>query len=438
MVWIELIVFLGAIAIGARLGGIGLGFAGGLGVILLAILGVKPGDMPLDVIVIMMAVITAASTMHAAGGMDYLVHLTGKLLRRYPRRISYLAPGVTWLLSCTSGTAMSSFAVLPVIKEVAQENGIRPARPLSLASISSMVAVCASPVSAAVVYFGSLLDETNTGIDYLQILMITMPSTFIAIMVTAFIMLQVDKARGTATLSSMAGWAERKASLDTSSAISPDYAPTKEARRSVLLFGLALIGVVVYSVLVSDVVGLVSEPVMERDQVIVAAMLFVSAAIVVFAKADVEKILHTSTFRSGGSTYICTLGLAWMGNTFISANKDLVLENAGSTLTAHPWLLALILIIACTLLFSQAVTTRALMPLALTLVPASSAVGAFPAVAGMFILPTYATVLGSLGIDDTGSTRVGKFVVNHPFLVPGAINMTILLTISFSLAGILL
>src|SRR5471030_3340848 len=127
MLIIELIIVLLAIFLGARLGGIGIGFAGGLGVLVLAMIGVKPGSIPFDVISIIMAVIAAISTMQVAGGMDYLVQQTEKLLRRNPKHITILAPIVTYFLTILAGTGNISLSALPVISEVAKSKALSPA-----------------------------------------------------------------------------------------------------------------------------------------------------------------------------------------------------------------------------------------------------------------------------------------------------------------------
>jgi len=136
MVFLQLAIVLAAIFLGARLGSIGIGFAGGLGVLVLALMGVRPGDIPIDVILIIMSVIAAIAAMQVAGGLDYLVSLAEKLLRKKPKYITYLAPLVTYFMTIMAGTGHTAFSTLPVIAEVAKEQGIRPSRPLSIAVVA--------------------------------------------------------------------------------------------------------------------------------------------------------------------------------------------------------------------------------------------------------------------------------------------------------------
>ncbi|NHT19510.1 anaerobic C4-dicarboxylate transporter family protein, partial [Cellulomonas sp. IC4_254] len=196
MIVLHLAVVLAAIVLGARLGGIAIGCAGGLGVLALAALGVTPGSMPLDVVSIIMAVITAIAALQVAGGMTWLVDLAARLLRRNPRHLTFLAPTVTYLMTIMAGTGHTAFSTLPVITEVAKENDIRPARPLSIAVVASQVAITASPISAAVVFFAALLEEGGTGVDYVQLLAVAVPSTFLAVLATAAIMSVLDRVRG--------------------------------------------------------------------------------------------------------------------------------------------------------------------------------------------------------------------------------------------------
>jgi anaerobic C4-dicarboxylate transporter DcuA len=382
--------------------------------------------------------------------MDYLVYLTGTLLKRHPKQLAFLAPVVTWLLVVTSGTGMSSFALFPVITEVAKGTNMRPSRPLTLSAIASMTAIVASPVSAAVVYFSGVLDEKDPSIGYLGLLGTTIPATLIGIIATAAIMLAIDKVRGTLTLSSVES--QKMSAGNASGEPRPDGLSTEaldrelshlgskvtaSAKRSVWIFVITLILIITYAILISPQVGIVETPVLPRDTAIISAMLAAGAAIVAFCKVRVEDVLSTSTFKSGGSSYVCCLGVAWLGTTFVTANQDTIVNALGGVLESAPWLLAVVLVVASSLLYSQAATAKALMPLALSLVSPAVAVASFPAVAGFFLLPTYPTVVGTVAIDDTGSTKIGKYVFNHSFIVPDVINMIITVAIRTVLISVI-
>ncbi|WP_152200937.1 anaerobic C4-dicarboxylate transporter [Georgenia thermotolerans] len=437
MIAVELVVVVAAILVGARLGGIAIGFAGGLGVLVLALLGVSPGAMPLDVISIIMSVIAAIAAMQVAGGMDYLVDLADRLLRRNPRHLTFLAPMVTYLMTFMAGTGHTAFSTLPVITEVAKENNIRPARPLSVAVVASQMAITASPISAAVVFFATAMEPR--GVDYLQLLAVLVPSTFLACMATAAIMTGVDRLRGTGPLSTHPEYQRRWAAGEVSVVGRQDRELKPGARRSVLIFLVGLVAVMGYATAISDTVGLVAEPVMARDAAIIAFMLATAAVIVLACKVPTDAILGAPTFRAGMSASICVLGVAWLGTTFVSAHEEQIMAVAGDLLAAHPWTLAVVLACASALLYSQAATTKALMPTALAIgVAPLTAVASFAAVSALFVLPTYPTLLAAVQMDDTGTTRIGRFVFNHPFLVPGTLNIAIAVTLGFLIGSVVL
>ena len=478
MIAVQFAVVLAAIFIGARMGGIAIGFAGGLGVLVLALLGLKPGEMPLDVVSIIMSVIVAIAAMQVAGGMDYLVDLADRILRRNPKHLTFLAPIITYLMTLMAGTGHTAFSTMPVIIEVAKENNIRPSRPLSVAVVASQIAITASPISAAVVFFSGVLEKK--GIDYLQLLAVAIPSTFLACMATAGIMMAVDKARGTTELSTHPEYQRRlaagtvkvkerqQAAMASDSAMASRFAGTPQlqanadsqlagavstlvreehqaaviapkAKLSVLVFLIGLLSVMGYATAISKNVGLITDPVMTRDQAIIAFMLSTAAIIVFACKANTDEILKASTFKSGMSAAICILGVAWMGTTFVNAHEKEIMSFSGDLLSSQPWLLAVVLVFASTLLYSQAATAKALIPTALAIgVSPFAALAAFPAVSALFILPTYPTLLAAVQMDDTGTTQIGKAVFNHPFIVPGLINIAIAVALGYLLGSIIL
>ncbi|WP_370894476.1 anaerobic C4-dicarboxylate transporter [Janibacter sp. GXQ6167] len=438
MIWVELLVVLAAIFVGVRIGSIGIGFAGGLGVLALAVLGVTPGEMPLDVISIIAAVIAAIAAMQIAGGMDYLVDIAERILRGNPRYLTFLAPILTYLMTFMAGTGHTAFSTMPVITEVAKENNIRPSRPLSVAVVASQIAITASPISAAVVFFSGILEEK--GVDYLQLLAVLIPSTFIGCMLTALVFFLWDKARPRNALEFDPVYQERLAS----GKVSPPAPHARRelapyAKRSVLIFLIGLLAVMSYATIISDKVGLIEEPVMARDQAIIAFMLSTAALIVLLCKVETTAILSASTFKSGMSACICVLGVAWLGTTFVAAHEEQIKSFAGDVLADQPWTLAVILFFAAALLYSQAATTKALMPTALALgVSPLAAVASFAAVSALFVLPTYPTLLAAVEMDDTGSTRIGKYVFNHPFLLPGVLAISFSVALGFLFGGIIL
>ncbi|ACR67617.1 anaerobic C4-dicarboxylate transporter [Edwardsiella ictaluri] len=433
MLVLELVIVLLAIFLGARLGGIGIGFAGGLGVLVLAAIGVAPGKIPFDVISIIMAVIAAISAMQVAGGMDYLVHQTEKVLRKNPKYITILAPVVTYLLTIFAGTGNISLSALPVIAEVAKEQGIKPCRPLSTAVVSAQIAITASPISAAVVYMSSVME--GHGISYLHLLMVVLPSTFLAVLVMSLIVSWCFDSK----LSNDPVYRKRLEEGLITLRGDKQIEIKKGAQTSVWLFLLGVIAVVAYAIINSPSLGLVAKPLMNTTNAILIIMLSVATLTTIICRVDTDNVLNSSTFKAGMSACICILGVAWLGDTFVSSNIDWIKETAGTVIQNHPWLLAVIFFFASALLYSQAATAKALMPMALALnVSPLTAVASFAAVSGLFILPTYPTLVAAVQMDDTGTTRIGKLVFNHPFFIPGTLGVALSVCFGFLLGSVML
>lgn len=373
-----------------------------------------------------MSVIGAVAAMQVAGGLDYLVHVADKLLRTQPKYITFLAPAITYVMTLLAGTGHTAYSTLPVIAAVAEENGVRPSRPLSISVIASQVAITASPVSAAVVVFSGLLEPF--GIGYLDLLFICIPTTFIAVMLTSIICnyLGSELHQDEVYLKRLSdGLIKPRQNVESS--IRPG------AKTSVLIFGLSILAVVVYATLISDKVGIIEDPVLPRDSAIIAFMLSAACLITLVTNIDTNHILNAQTFKSGMSACICVLGVAWLGNTFVGAHIENIQEIAGDILDDYPWLLALALFFFSMLLYSQAATTRALMPAALAIVDPVTAIASFAAVSALFVLPTYPTLLAAVEMDETGSTRIGKLVFNHPFFIPGVMCISLCVVFGFLL-----
>ena len=432
MVILQIIVLLGAIYIGVRLGGIGIGYAGGAGVLVLGLcLGMKPGNIPWDVILIIASVIAAISAMQLAGGLDYLVQIAERILRSNPKYINYLAPIVTYVLTIFAGTGHTAFSMIPVIVEVAKGQKIRPVVPLSIAVVSSQIAITASPVSAAVIYMSGVLE--GFGWSYPALLGIWIVTTFIGCMLTSFVMTLCSNMN----LDSDPVYKDRLAkglvkavSDETKTQLKP------YAKRSVLIFLIGVVCVVLYASAFSPAVGLIKPVVVPRDAAIMSLMLLVGTLITVLCKIEIGKIADCSVFKSGMVACVCVLGVAWLGDTFVSGHINEIKTLAASTVTAYPALLAVVFFIAAMLLYSQAATAKAITPAIVAALGITAAnpgdsymlVACFAAVSALFVLPTYPTLLGAVQMDDTGTTRIGKWVFNHAFFMPG------LLAIVFSVA----
>lgn len=425
MLILQIIVLLGAIFLGVRLGGIGIGYAGGLGVLVLGIcLGMKPGSIPWDVILIIASVIAAISAMQLAGGLDYLVQIAERILRSNPKNINYLAPTVTYVLTIFAGTGHTAFSMIPVIVEVAKEQHIKPVVPLSIAVVASQIAITASPVSAAVIYMSGVLEPL--GWSYPALLGIWLITTFAGCMVTAFIMTLISDMK----LENDPVYRER---LAAGLIEAPKGEIIKElkpfAKRSVGIFLLGVIAVVLYASAISPAVGLIKPVIVPRDAAIMSIMLAIGTIITMTCKIQIGNVASTSVFKSGMVACVCVLGVAWLGDTFVSGHVAEIKALAASSVSQYPALLAVVFFLAAMLLYSQAATAKAITPSIIAALGITAAnpgdsymlVACFAAVSALFVLPTYPTLLGAVQMDDTGTTRIGKYVFNHAFFIPGVL-----------------
>ena len=435
MILVQFAVVLVFVFIGARLGGIGIGLAGGAGVIVLGLLGleVDPATgVPWDVLGIIMCVIAAIAAMQAAGGLDYLVAKTEVLLRARPRSITFLAPLVTYVMTVFSGTGQVAFSTLPVIAEVAKESNVRPSRPLSIAVVASQMAIAASPISAAVVAMAAVVEPL--GVDYLTLLTVAGVSTLLGCLVGA-----VVASRQGVELQDDPVYQERLSKGLVKRRERTEFVAKPRALLSLIIFAAALLVVVLYSTAVSDSVGLIEDPTITRSGAIMTFMLLAGLLIAVLCKIDVGTVITQQTFRSGMSAAVCIIGVAWLGNTFVQGHTAEIEELGGDIIQRYPWMLAVVLLLASALLYSQAATTIALMPVAAGMgVAATTMVASFPAVTGLFLLPTYTTVVAAIELDDTGTTRIGKYLFNHSFMVPGLVSVASAVAIGFGLAPLLI
>lgn len=437
---LEFIVVLAAIFLGVRLGGIGIGYVGGAGVLVLGLVfGMKPGNVPWDVILIIGSVIAAIAAMQLAGGLDYLVRIAEGILRRNPKQINYLAPVVTYALTLFAGTGHTAFSMIPVIVEVAKEQHIRPCVPLSIAVVASQIAITASPVSAAVIYMSGVLEEF--GWSYPLLLGIWIVTTFVACMLTAFVMTLISKM----DLDSDPVYMERLAKgLVKAPNAGERPALLPHAKLSVLIFLLGVIFVVLYASAISPAVGIIDPVIVPRDAAIWSVMFIIATLISFCCKIDVSRIGSSSVFQSGMIAVICVFGVAWLGDTFVSNHSNEIKELAAGTVSQYPALLAVVFFIAAMLLYSQAATAKAITPAIVAALGITAAnpgdsymlVASFAAVSALFVLPTYPTLLGAVQMDYTGTTRIGKWVFNHAFFLPGLIAIVFSVVLGFLAVGL--
>ena len=531
MFWIEFLVVLAAIFLGSRLGGIGLGAIAALGLaVLVFVFRLPAGTLPVDVIFIIAAVVTAAAALEAAGGLDLMVGLAEKMLRAKPGAITFMAPLVTWMFTFLAGTGHVAYAVLPVIAEVSRKAGIRPERPLSIAVIASQQAITASPISAATAGMIALLAVNDTGLGLIDVLLICVPATLGGAFLGAISMYWYGK-----KLADDPVYKERLTKglvkpADAAVEMPPER--RKWALRSVVIFLVATMGVVIFGLVdkgrpiidwratvsvgslwldeqndqpygwVSDtaadtvtqrsvkanlanrtgwstvaglkpnesIVVLTRDNLDRRDAFKAAAsesiltqvksgalkveapkatrvgmaetiqivMLGAAALIMILCRASPAEVAGGSVSRAGWVAIVAILGLAWLGSTFFEGNRALIQDALANTVQQHPWTFAFALFALSVLLYSQAATVAALMPLGITLgIDPLYLIAMFPAVNGYFFLPTYGTIVAAIQFDQTGTTRIGRFLLNHSFMLPGLVSCTGAIALGFGIAAAL-
>ena len=424
---IQFAVVLLCILIGAQVGGIGLGVFGGIGLAVMAFgFHLQPTSPPIDVMMMIMAVVSAAAAMQAAGGLDYLVRVATRVLHRNPRYITFIAPAVTYAFTVVAGTGHVAYSVLPVIAEVSRRNGIRPERPLSMAVIASQFAIVASPVAAAVVSVVHYLEPQH--ITLIDVLKVTVPSTILGIGLACVFVNRMGK-----ELADDPGYQQRLkdpeyVKLNAVEAVAEDAPLKPTAKTSVRIFLAAALLVVLMGAFkwLRPVFG--GEH-MGMAHTIEIVMLSAAALIILVCKPDGNEITQGSVFHAGMRAVIAVFGVAWMGDTLMQAHLPELKAAVSSLVETAPWTFAFALFVLSVLVNSQGATVTTLSPVGIALgVPAPILIGTLVAVNGYFFIPNYGPIIASIDFDTTGTTRIGRYIFNHSFMLPG------LLSMAFSLA----
>lgn len=424
---IQFAVVLLCILIGAQVGGIGLGVFGGIGLAVMAFgFHIQPTSPPIDVLLMIMAVVSAAAAMQAAGGLDYLVRVATRVLHRNPRYITFIAPAVTYAFTVVAGTGHVAYSVLPVIAEVSRRNGIRPERPLSMAVIASQFAIVASPVAAAVVSVVHYLEPQH--ITLIDVLKVTVPSTILGIGLACVFVNRMGK-----ELADDPGYQQRLkdpeyVKLNAVEAVAEDAPLKPTAKTSVRIFLAAALLVVLMGAFkwLRPVFG--GEH-MGMAHTIEIVMLSAAALIILICKPDGNEITQGSVFHAGMRAVIAVFGVAWMGDTLMQAHLPELKAAVSSLVETAPWTFAFALFVLSVLVNSQGATVTTLFPVGIALgVPAPILIGTLVAVNGYFFIPNYGPIIASIDFDTTGTTRIGRYIFNHSFMLPG------LLSMAFSLA----
>ena len=437
IVLLQLLIVLALIFIGARVGGIGLGIYGMVGVfILVFIFGIHPGKVPIDVMLIIASVITATAALQAAGGLDYLVGLAAKFLRKHPNHITYYGPLTTWLFCLVAGTAHTSYSLLPIISEIAKNSKIRPERPMTVATIAASLGITGSPMSAATAAVISTDLLGGQGIELKDILLVCIPASLIAILVSSFVQNRVGKEleddpeyqrRVKEGLLNPEAEAKAMEQMTTK--------PAPHAKRAVLAFLLGVVLVVLFGSAPSlrpsfEVDGVTKT--LSMPETIEILMMSIAALILIVGKANVKKAVSGNIFSAGMNAMISIFGIAWMGDTFFNGNLEFFKSHIAEIVEQYPFLFSVALFIMSIMLFSQAATVRTLFPLGIGLgISPLALVAMFPAVNGYFFIPNYPTEVAAINFDTTGTTRIGKYVLNHSFQLSGFITTFVSIGIGY-------
>lgn len=450
MLLIQFAILIAMILIGSRMKGIGLGVMGMVGLLVFVfVFHMKPGDPPIDVMLVIMAIVSTAATLQACGGLDYLVRLAERVIRSNPSKIVFIAPFTVYFFCLFAGTAHLVYSLLPIIAEVATKKRIRPERPLSVSVIASHLAITGSPMSAATAAFAGagILAYPGALIDIMKI---CIPACLIGILITCFVVLRKGKElKDDPIFLEKMQDPEFAKSLDADQDSSGQQKPLKKgAKTSVIIFSIAVLLIVlagafphVLPQFEPGVGNLVVKANGELQMVSVISMitLTASALMMISTKTSAVSVTKVSLFSSMATAVVSVFGVVWMSATFMAHNEIAIKGFLSEVVTLYPWTFAIAVFVLGALMFSQAATTKTMMPLGMALGVSNPAlIAIFPAVNADFVLPGYPTLLAAINFDRTGSTKIGKFVVNHSFMIPGIVAIAVAIAAGFLLGSILL
>lgn len=430
MITLEFVVIILCLLVGTRFGGMGLGLISGIGLFILTfVFGLEPGKPPVDVMLTILAVIGCAATLQTAGGLNIMMQCAERLLRKHPQHITLLAPFTTWTLTFLCGTGHVVYTMFPIIADIALKKGIRPERPMAVASIASQMAITASPVSVAVVSLVSILG-TQHGIGHawsiLDILTVSVPASLLGVAIAALWSLRRGK--------DLADDPEFQAKMEDPKQREYIYGSTetllnqrfnREAYWSTWIFFAAILVVVLLGALPElrpafEVKGKLAP--LSMNLVIQMMMLIAGAVMLMACKVNASAISNGAVFKAGMVAIFSVFGVAWMSDTFFQAHLSELKMALQGVVQSHPWTYAIVLFLVSKLVNSQAAALTAVAPMGLMLgVEPKMLIAFFPAAYGYFVLPTYPSDLACIGFDRSGTTRIGKFIINHSFILPGLI-----------------
>ena len=424
---LQLLIVLACLYFGARRGGIALGVISGIGLaILVLIFQLKPGSPPTTVIYIIIAAVTTAGILQAAGGMDFLIQIAERFLRKHPARITFLAPYCTFFLTVLCGTGHVVYILMPIIADISLKEGIRPERPVSVSSIASQVGITCSPIAAAVVAFASMSVANNAGVSILQVLAVTIPACMIGLFFAALYSSRrgknlIDDPEYQERLSNP----ELKEYMFGETATSLNKVLPKSAKGSVWLFSCALILIGLFA-LFPNLLPAYGDPAkpLAMTSVIQIVMLLIGGVILLVYRVKPVEVVQGKVFQAGMVAVVAIYGIAWLSDTYFSAYIGPLKESINTMVQAAPWAFAFALFAVSVLINTQGGTVLAVMPLGFSLgIPVAVLVGILPSVYGYFFIPNYPSDIASMNFDRSGTTKIGKYLLNHSFMFPGLISV---------------
>lgn len=440
MIIIQLLIVLLALYVGSRYGSIALGVISGIGLaILVFAFGLKPGTPPTDVIYIIIAAVTCAGVLQASGGMDFMIQIAEKFLRAHPERITFYAPLCTFFLTVLVGTGHVVYTLMPIIADISLKKGIRPERPCAVSSIASQVGITCSPIAAAVVSFVTITNEKVAGVNLQipQVLIITIPACICGIMMAALYSskrgLDLDKdPKYQARLQDP----ELREYMFGSTATTLDKKIPATAKASVYLFLAALAVIVILATFPQLLPHYDGKP-LKMNLVIQIVMLTVAGLMVLTCKAEPKKVVAGSVWQAGMVAVVAIYGIAWLSDTYFMAYKEEMMAAMKDIVNAYPWAIAFVLFAVSVLINTQGGVVVAIMPLAYSLgIPWYVLLGVLPSVYAYFFIPNYPSDIATVNFDRSGTTVIGKYLLNHSFMIPGLISVIVSTIIGYLLANI--
>lgn len=442
----EFILLIGFLYAGSRFGGIGLGVVSGIGLLFeVLVLRMPPGKPPVEVMLVILAVVTCASVLEAAGGLKYMLQVAEKILRKNPKRVTILGPIVTWAMTVMLGTGHAVYSIMPIIGDIALKNNIRPERPMAAASVASQLAITASPVSAVVALY---LDDITKihffeGVSLIQIVTVTITATFCGTIALSLYSLRRGKELQDdpefQRRMQDPEWRERIQNT-TSTTLNEQLPPA--ARNSVLLFILALICIVFVAMYkpIRTVIGPEGKPMLISMGVMIQMLMLAFGGVILLAtRTSVSKVPNGVVFKSGMVATVAIFGIAWMSDTYFNYAMPVFKDSITTMVQERPWTFAFALFAVSVLINSQAATAKILLPVGLNLgIPVPNLVGLMPATYAYFFIPNYPSDIATINFDVTGTTKIGKWYFNHSFMAPGLVGVVTACLVGLALAKTLI